>query len=243
MRDYSRFDERVNDLTGDVYAQPPDPGHTAWALHALEWIKSTIFLGKEPAGEVLDVGCGQAFMCKPFEEMGLEWSGVAIGEDVAFGKSKLGELGFAIDKIQEADMTFLPFEDGRFDLIFARHALEHSPFPIITLMEWRRVAVRGSYLCLIAPAPHWWLYQGRNHYSIVPMPLLKWWCKRAGWIPVHEFIFTNRDPLFLKHLEVYQTALVNAKKAERQAMQVLDSYPEGPVEFRLICRRAKPVIQ
>lgn len=243
MRDYTRFDKRVEELTGDVYAQPPDPGHTAWALHALEWIKSTIFVDKQPEGKVLDVGCGQAFLSKPFEQMGLEWTGVAIGEDVTFGKAKLAEFGLDEGKVQDADMTFLPFEDKEFDLVFARHVLEHSPFPIISLMEWHRVTAEDGYLCLVAPAPHWWKYGGQNHYSIVPFPLLKWWCQRSGWRQVHEFAFTNRDPLFLKHLAVYQDALVNHKKHERQAEKVLDRYPQGPVEFRLICKKGEVVTE
>lgn len=243
MRDYTLFDERVDDLTGDVYAQPPDPGHTAWGLHALEWIKSTAYVDKKPEGKVLDVGCGQAFLSQPFEKMGLEWKGVAIGEDVKFAKAKLAGLGMDQNAVQEADMTFLPFEDKEFDLVFARHVLEHSPFPILTLMEWRRVTAANGHLCLVAPAPHWWLYRGRNHYSIVPMPLLKWWCQRAGWAIEHEFSFTNRDPLFLKHLAVYQDALVNHQKHERAAQNVLDRYPQGPVEFRLICRKGKALIE
>lgn len=246
MRDYTFFDERVNDLTGDVYTQPPDPGHTAWALHALEWIKSTIYMSEVPRRnrrKVLDVGCGQAFMAQPFERAGLEWSGVAIGEDVVFARAKLAEFGLDQNKVQEADMTFLPFEDKEFDLIFARHVLEHSPFPIITLMEWHRIAADGGHLCLVAPAPHYWKDRGRNHYSIVPMPLLKWWCQRAGWEPVHEFAFTNRDPLFLKHLGVYQDKLAGGRTDSHEATKVLEQYPQGPVEFRLLCRKAEPVIE
>ena len=243
MRDYTDFDKWVDELTEDVYAQPPDPGHTAWAMHSLEWIKSTIYIDSQPEGKVLDVGCGQAFLSQPFEQMGLEWNGVAIGEDVKFAKEKLGEFGLDQSKVEEADMTFLPFEDKEFDLVFARHVLEHSPFPILTLMEWRRITAKGGHLCLVAPAPHWWLYRGQNHYSIVPMQLLKWWCERAGWTPIHELAFTNRDPLFLKHLTVYQDALAGRKTETNEAAKVLKRYPQGPVEFRLICSKGKALTQ
>jgi SAM-dependent methyltransferase len=242
-KNYRRFARYVKNLTGDIYAQPPDAGHTAWAFDAFSWIMTTVYAGKEPEeieGKVLDVGCGQAFMSQIFEGAGLEWTGIAIGEDVQFGVAKLAEYGLSPEKIREADMTFLPFKDEEFDLIFARHVLEHSPFPIISLMEWRRVAVRGGHLCLVAPAPHWWKYQGRNHYSIVPMPLLKWWCERAGWKPIHEFVFENRNPLFLKHLGVYQTAISSGAMRPEDA---LDAYPPGPVEFRLICRASEEVTE
>lgn len=233
-RNYRRFSGYVRRLTKDIYAQPPDKGHVAWAINAAEWIATTIYVDKPPGqvhGKVLDVGCGQAFMCPIFEAMGMDWTGVAIGEDVTVAKKNLENWGKDPDKVMEADMTFLPFEARDFNLIFARHVLEHSPFPIITLMEWRRVVKSEGHLCIVAPAPHWWLYRGKNHYSIVPFPLLKWWANRAGWHEQHEFIFNNRHELFLKFLTPYQEVLPHVSKMKG----VLDRYPEGPVEFRLIC--------
>lgn len=242
MRDYSRFDERAKRLTGDIYAQPPDPGHTAWAVDAMGWALAQIFAERAVTGAVLDVGCGQGFMCEPFERAGLDWTGVAIGADVEFARAKLAALGLDQGKVREADMTFLPFEDKEFDLIFARHVLEHSPFPIITLMEWRRVVGDGGHLCLVVPAPHWWGYRGRNHYSIVPLALLKWWCMRAGWAVLHEQTFDSRAPLFLEHLEVYQAALKHGRPFPTGA-QALENYPQGPVEYRLICRAAEEIVE
>lgn len=263
-RDYTFFDKCAHNLSQDVYPQPPDPGHTDWALHSLEWIKSTIYADKREeyeedgiamvrveetvvSGKVLDVGCGWGFLAKPFETMGLNWTGVTIGEDVVGARGKLIEDGLSPEKVIESDMTFLPWAGPEFDLIYARHVLEHSPYPIITLMEWHRVTKDDGHLCLVAPAPHYWQYRGKNHYSIVPKPLLKWWLERAGWYIVHEFDFMNRDPLFLKHLEVYQSAVKHARGGEDYKMAlgqgVLESYPEGPVEFRFICRKAKEVLE
>ncbi|KKN02881.1 hypothetical protein LCGC14_1113220 [marine sediment metagenome] len=264
-RDYKFFDKCTQNLSQDVYPQPPDPGHTDWALNSLKWIDSTIYAAKPPirdeetnkiiktfkkpeiSGRVLDVGCGWGFLSVPFETMGLNWTGVTIGEDVIGARGNLQEYGLPPEKVIETDMTFLPWDEPLFDLIYARHVLEHSPFPIITLMEWHRVTKEGGYLCLVAPAPHYWKYKGKNHYSIVPKPLLKWWLERAGWLIVHEFDFMNRDPLFLKHLEVYQSAVGHIRGGEDHQLAVgqgvLESYPEGPVEFRFICRRAKEVLE
>ena len=229
FRDYFAFNKFVVRLTGDVYGQPTDPGHTAWALHAFDWIRTTIYAEKEMVGQVLDVGCGEAFMCLPFEAIGMNWTGVTIGKDFERAKVVLEELKFDPAKVEEADMTFLPFNDNTFDLVFARHVLEHSPFPIITLMEWRRVTKPGGHLCLVSPAPHWWGVRGKNHYAVVPKQNLEWWLMRSGWHVQHEFNFHNRDPLFLKHLEVYQAT---GEKA-------LGAYPVGDVEFRFICERGE----
>lgn len=142
-------------------------------------------------------------------------------------------------------MTFLPFDDNEFDLIFARHVLEHSPFPIITLMEWHRVAKKKGWMCLVAPAPHYWLSGGRNHYSIVPLKNLEWWLRRSGWEPVHYLAFDNRMRSFLKHLEVLPPDLRKKSRDEilLEGKEIIGRYPEGPVEYRIICRSGEEVTE
>jgi len=245
-RNYDFFKECVENLTGDVYAQPPDPGHLEWALEAFSWIMTTIYLDRPiERDRVLDVGCGQAFMCPVFESQNFDWTGVTIGDDFKHARAFLSGKGFDIAKVQEADMTFLPFEDETFDLIFARHVLEHSPFPIITLMEWRRKAKKDGWLCLVAPAPHWWKSKGRNHYSIVPTENLEWWLRRSGWEPVHYLPFNNRMTSFLRHLTVIEPRIRRKPRNEilHEAAVILERYPEGPVEYRIICRVAEEVIE
>jgi len=249
MRDYRYFDQCLDRLTGDVYSQPSDEGHTTWASQAIEQMAIWVYKGNTAQRDrfkVLDVGCGQGFLYPIFKGIGMDWTGVAIGEDVEMAKENLKTLGEDQSRVHAADMTFLPFRSGYFDLIFARHVLEHSPFPVITLMEWRRVVHDKGQLCLVAPAPHNWGYRGKNHYSIAPMPLLKWWTERAGWHMTHEFTFTNRDPLYLKHLEPYQDGYVfpyDIPPPPKTKEEILESYPEGPVEFRLICKAGEEVIE
>ena len=70
------------------------------------------------------------------------------------------------------DLSFLPQKDGYYDesvdFIFLRHALEHSPYPIFSLMEYNRILKQGSKIYIEVPAPdcarqHEW---NLNHYSI-----------------------------------------------------------------------------
>lgn len=219
MRDYKRFDKYLDDLVADVYEQPPDEGHMEWAINAVDRL-ATI---PENVEKVLDVGCGQGFMKEYFEEvLDMEWSGVTIGEDYEIAK-KAG-----IEQIYNIDMTFLPWIEPTFDLIFARHVLEHSPFPLITLMEWRRVC-RNGYLLLIAPAPGYWEYGGRNHYHVMEKPQLEFLLKRAGWGVIHELTLDTRCTLFLDHVEG------NWKKwASQPEIPALD------VEYQMLCQMAEP---
>jgi len=226
MRDYKHIDRYLTELLQDTYPQPADPGHTAWAMQAV----LSLCTAAKGIPTVLDVGCGQGFLAGAFEELGMKWTGVVIGQDYTVCK----HLGLNVFNM---DMSFLDFEDESFDLVFARHVLEHSPMPILTLMEWRRVS--RNYLCLVAPAPHYWGVRGKNHYSIVEKPKLKWWLERSGWEVLKEEDMSTRSYAFLKHNEVYQEAL---EKGHDKAQEVLDeSYPEGPVEYRFLCQKGEMV--
>ena len=238
MHDYTRFDQYYESLCGDVRAQPPDMAHSEWAIQSALW-----FLDSDEAGvsgsasalKILDVGCGQGFMQPVFASRGIEWTGVTIGEDYEIASKTYP------GRVRNADMTFLPFEDGEFDLVFARHVLEHSPFPVITLMEWRRVATKA--LCLVAPSPDYWLWYGQNHYSMTSDIGMEWWLRRAGWMPKTKIVFHSRHDSFLKHLKPYQDALNQKDIYKRSPEAVLKVYPKQNVEFRYVCEASEPVIE
>ncbi|NGX44882.1 MAG: hypothetical protein K940chlam2_00022 [Chlamydiae bacterium] len=231
MRDYARFDKYLDRLLQDVYAQPPDEGHTAWATQAVTTLGSIV----QNCNTVLDIGCGQGFMKPIFEKMGYEWTGVTVGEDFAMCQS------LKIENVHNADMTFLPFEDNSFDLVFSRHVLEHSPFPAITLMEWRRVC--KGWLILIAPTPNFWTIRGKNHYSVLPKENLIWLLERSGWGVLHENEFTSRDPLFLRYWEVYQNTLDEDGKETPSTETAFEQIPNQVVEYRLLLEQMEPVLE
>jgi SAM-dependent methyltransferase len=75
--------------------------------------------------------------------------------------------------IKGYDLSFLPQKDGytdeSVDFIFLRHALEHSPYPIFSLMEYNRVLKQNASIYIEVPAPdcdrkH---ENNPNHYSIL----------------------------------------------------------------------------
>lgn len=154
MRDFRRFDEYLSRLARDVYPQPQDEKHTLWAE---ESIAEFMALARE-VESVIDLGCGEGF-CQPFfEKYGVRYLGVCLGKDY---KVSLSENR----NVQNLDFSFLPFTNNSYDMLYARHALEHSPMPLLTLMEWHRVSKR--YLALVLPSPVFWGIGGRNHYSVL----------------------------------------------------------------------------
>lgn len=174
LRDFSHLDIYLNRLIPDVYPQPPDEGHTAMAYEVFDrWVAAL-----QGVKSVLDAGCGDTAFMKPrFEAIGMKYTGIA--------------LETSNPEVINRDFTFTGFRNGEFDLVFARHALEHSPMPIITLMEWHRIS--KHFLCLINPNPSYYGKIGRNHYSVVEKDQLIEWARIAEWFPIWEDDTNNTE--------------------------------------------------
>ena len=183
MRDYKNIDRYLNELLSDIYAQPEDTGHTSLAQRVIDkWMS-----GLTSCHHVLDVGCGTGF-CQPmFEAWNVAYGGVCLGKDFLAAR----ELGRTVRKM---DFHFLEYDDNSVDLIFSRHSLEHSPMPLLALMEWRRVS--RQWLGLILPAPEHYTYKGLNHYSVMNEEQIMNLLARAGWKPIwkdKEYVDLNVD--------------------------------------------------
>lgn len=209
MRDYSRFDKYLDSLYDDIYPQPVDAGHTEWAEDALDWCLPSLDIDT-----VLDVGCGTGFCFDKLTSLGFTYSGITASHEDYEEANKFGR------DVTLGDMTYLTCLDDSVDLILARHVLEHSPFPIITLMEWRRVSKK--YLLLITPAPDYWSYAGKNHYSMAEIGQLKWWLHRAGWNVLTRNDLLTSDELYSKHAPTWNPEDVRV------------------VEYRLLCEKTEP---
>ena len=117
---------------------------------------------------ILDIGSGPGYFLDQMKTR--EYTNVT-GVGLSPGDNEICEKkGHTIKKY---DISFLPQADGYYDesvdFIFCRHALEHSPYPIFTLMEYNRVLKQGGKLYIEVPAPdgerrHEY---NLNHYSIL----------------------------------------------------------------------------
>lgn len=175
MRDYLFIDKYLNELQEDIYPQPPDPIHTVLAHQVIiKWANNPEY----PINDVLDVGCGQGFCSAFFRSMGIEYTGITLGKDYDVCR----EAGLHVYKMDFSFLTDLVSDYS--DLIFARHVLEHSPMPLLTLMEWHRVC--GEYLILVSPKPSYWGRVGRNHYSVLERDHLEFLLIRAGFEIIEE---------------------------------------------------------
>lgn len=157
------FDAFRKRISGEVYSEPDSSFHKD-LIDALLPQFAESHLKEMRDAKILDVGCGQGYACLKFKELGFEnVTGITLSdEDVAASK----ERGIDCHKM---DFSFLEFADDVFDVLWVRHALEHSPFPYLTLLEFNRVLRNGGKLYIEMPMPdtprileHW-----TNHYSVM----------------------------------------------------------------------------
>lgn len=113
---------------------------------------------------ILDIGCGSGYAMLKFKELGCDnIQGITLSpEDVKASQDR----GFICT---QQDMSFTNFPDESFDFLFVRHALEHSPYPLLTLKEFHRLLKKGggAYIEMPSPKCERPLETYDNHYSIM----------------------------------------------------------------------------
>jgi len=130
---------------------------------------------------ILDLGCGPGYFLDEMKNRNYtNVTGITLSP---------GDIKICNDKghtVKPYDISFLPQQDGyhdeSVDFIFLRHALEHSPYPIFSLMEYNRVLKQNSKIYIEVPMPgcerkH---ENNLNHYSILGGEMLAALLHRTG---------------------------------------------------------------
>lgn len=152
--------------TAHVYDEGDSQFHKELTTQVVKTYIDPLNLPKD--SKILDLGCGPGYFLDEMKSR--EYTNV-VGVTLSPGDIKLCESKG--HTIKQYDLSFLPQKDGyhdeSVDFIFLRHALEHSPYPIFSLMEYNRILKQGSKIYIEVPAPdcerkHEW---NLNHYSIL----------------------------------------------------------------------------
>jgi SAM-dependent methyltransferase len=183
--------------TAHIYDEGTSPMHDTLTKQVTQQYVDPLNLPKN--AKILDLGCGPGYFLDAMKER--EYTNV-VGVTLSPGDIKICEdKGH---KIEKYDLSFIPQKDGYYDesvdFIFLRHALEHSPYPIFSLMEYNRILKQGSKMYIEVPAPdcerkHEW---NINHYSIMGENQLAALLMRTGFdiekFETLEFDIGGKDP-------------------------------------------------
>lgn len=158
-----KFTKYQDFVYSTIYSEPDTPNfHTPLIQQAIDTFVPAMNL--EYTSAILDVGCGQgAFMHEMMLRGFLKLCGITYSlEDVAACEAK----GFPAMREDFSDLSAL---DSSINLVWCRHALEHSPAPLFTLIEFNRVLKDGGFLYVEVPAPNCdRVHEANpNHFSIL----------------------------------------------------------------------------
>ena len=145
-----------------VYSEPDTNMHMMVMDHMIPKFVNAYNL--DSSKKILDIGCGQGYGMLKFVELGCtDVSGLTLSaNDAEAARAR----GFAV---VEEDMSFQSLEDEDYDVLFARHSLEHSPYPLLTLLEFNRILKPGGIAYIEMPSPQCTraLEEYDNHYAIM----------------------------------------------------------------------------
>lgn len=174
--DKAKFDKYDKFAYSTVYSEPDTPEfHGALIKMAVGRFFDALSLPKDSL--IYDIGCGQgAFMEEMESREYVNVTGVTLSdEDAQICRDK----GFNVAK---SDMSDLAVEDGKLDFIWCRHAIEHSPYPFFTLLEFNRSLKSGGSMYIEVPAPELERQHefNPNHYSVMAPRMWAALFSRAG---------------------------------------------------------------
>jgi SAM-dependent methyltransferase len=190
-----------------------------------------------PSPRILDAGCGTGRNLVEFGRLGPA-EGVDLSAQAVEFCHRRGLLG-----VREAAVESLPFEDGRFDLIFATDVIEHIDDDAAALNELRRVAAPGARLIITVPAYNWlwsWHDTSWHHKRRYTKRLLRNRVSATGWEPRVETYFyaTLLPPVALVRVLSRLRSDDNRKSDLHLSPGLLNRWLELPIhaEARLIER-------
>jgi SAM-dependent methyltransferase len=174
-----RFTEFLQSLVADTYPEPPSPIHEEITGKVLPGVvvQAQVSAQVGKAIRVLDVGCGQGVALKRFKELGCDALGVTPNQT---DYQEAMRTGCPVVPCDMHDLSAL--DHLGWDLIWARHVLEHSPAPLFALREFSRVLKPGGWLYVEVPMPDTACHheQNKNHYSVLTDSMWQALIQKAG---------------------------------------------------------------
>jgi ubiquinone/menaquinone biosynthesis C-methylase UbiE len=156
------------------------------------WKSGFESLGLMPGDKILDVGCGSGiWLDRLKQQLGVDGVGVDISANSL--KEAVHVSSEGIDFVG-GDISYLPFQDGFFDVVFSLDVLEHVVEQDKCLREMVRVLKPGGRLLL-------WTLNQKQRYT------WNWWLEKMG-VDIYERV--AHDPALFPNATEVQKELESA---------------------------------
>jgi len=159
-----------------------------------------------PNGKGLDIGCGNGKFIRDMNSLGWQFEGVEfnpIAVDIC------SEAGL---KVFHGDLHTAAFKDNNFDLISARHVIEHIPDSVNFFNEIARILKSGGRLVIKTPNSlalgrrwfgiHWFANDVPRHLVLLCPANLNMLAKRFGLKQIAVKTF-SKSRIILKSLDYF----------------------------------------
>ena len=155
--------ELYREMSDDAYLAEEE-GRRATARRLLDLVGRY-----QPAGRLLEVGCGHGLLLDEARRRGYEVSGVELSASAAgYARDVLG-----LD-VREQPLENMDAREG-FAVIVMADVIEHLDDPVAALDQCRDLLAPGGVLCVVTPDPS---------AAIARVAGRRWW----GYLPSHTFV-------------------------------------------------------
>jgi SAM-dependent methyltransferase len=168
---------------------------------ALVYRESIAFV---PGGRMLDVGCGNGRFLRKMAALGWTCEGLDFSE-TAVSLCRAAGLN-----VRRGDLSSAGLDDASFDLVTARHVIEHVPDPAGFVREAARILKPGGRLLIQTPnsaalgrpwfGAYWFANDIPRHLMLFARPNLDRLAARVGLAPLEHKTFTT-PKIFLNSLD------------------------------------------
>jgi len=161
---YKIIEKYIEKFSEEILSQPIN-NHEGWACELVY----REFLEPLEIESVIELGAGAGTLLYMFPET-MTRHGLSKGNE---------QQGYI-----EGDMNTPPVEDNAYDLVIARHTVEHSLMPMIMLCEMARITKK--YALVVVPTCTKDIAEMINHYAVFTLITWRAMFMKAGFNVVKE---------------------------------------------------------
>lgn len=193
-----RLESFIEGCNATAYTETPDSLKFHSEIARSAWDKIKWALAPLKGKTVLDIGCANGFAQEMFTADGIDradYTGITCSEADARDCGARGVPN--ILQLDMHDLAVLEDEDNRFDLVWARHVLEHTPVPLFVLQGIHLILRPGTgklYVEVPAPDTACLHTTNPNHFSCFSREGWMGLFDKAGFVPMEAFDIQVKVP-------------------------------------------------